>query len=203
MGLLDDLLGGMAGQGPGGRAQAQPRRTGDGPDMSRVLIALAPIVLNMLANRGRRGGSPIPENRTPGGGGIGDLLGQVLGGSGGAGGGLGGLLEQLQRTGFREQADSWVGRGANAPISPDSMSEIFGKDGLEVISRHAGISPDEASQGLSALLPEVVDRMTPDGRFPHPARWPTASTTSRDASAWRNQPDDVSRASAAGRFTLA
>ena len=168
MGLLDDLLEGMAGQGPGGRAQAQPRRAGDGPDMSRVLIALAPVLLNMLANRGRQGGSPIPENRTPGGGGIGDLLGQVLGGGSGARGGLGGLLEQLQRAGFREQADSWVGRGANASISPDSISEIFGKDGLEAISRHAGISPGEASQGLSALLPEVVDRMTPDGEVPEP-----------------------------------
>jgi uncharacterized protein YidB (DUF937 family) len=78
------------------------------------------------------------------------VLGQVLGGSGrGAAGGLGGLLEQLQRTGFGEQADSWVSRGANKQIS-----------------RQAGISPEEASRGLSALLPEVVDRMTPDGTVP-------------------------------------
>jgi hypothetical protein len=52
--------------------------------MSPVLVALAPVVLNLLANRGRRGGSPIPENRTPDGGGIGDLLGRVLGGGGAA-----------------------------------------------------------------------------------------------------------------------
>jgi uncharacterized protein YidB (DUF937 family) len=91
----------------------------------------------------------------------------VLGGSGrGAAGGLGGLLEQLQRTGFGEQADSWVSRGANKPISPDAMTQIFGRDGLEQISRQAGISEDEASQGLSQLLPEVVDRMTPEGEVP-------------------------------------
>jgi len=83
-------------------------------------------------------------------------------------GGLGGLLEQLQRTGFGEQADSWVSRGANKPISPDAMSEIFGKDGLESIARQAGISPDAASHGLSQLLPEVVDRMTPGGAVPDP-----------------------------------
>ena len=68
--------------------------------------------------------------------------------------------------GFAEQADSWVGRGANKPISPDAMTQIFGRDGLEQISRQAGISEDEASQGLSQLLPEVVDRMTPEGEVP-------------------------------------
>jgi uncharacterized protein YidB (DUF937 family) len=166
MGLLDDLLGGLAGQGPRGRDPTQSSRAGGGPDMNQMLIALMPIVLGMLANRGGQRRSPTPMDRAPGGGGLGDLLGQVLGGGGGAGRGLGGLLEQLQRAGFREQADSWVSRGANKPISPNAMSEIFGKEGLEAISRHAGVSPDEASHGLSALLPEIVDRMTPDGDVP-------------------------------------
>jgi uncharacterized protein YidB (DUF937 family) len=106
-------------------------------------MALMPIVVQLLSNRGAGGGSGT-------GGGIADVPGQVLGGSGrGAAAGLGGLLEQLQRTGFGEQADSWVSRGANKQIS-----------------RQAGISPEEASRGLSALLPEVVDRMTPDGTVP-------------------------------------
>jgi len=168
MGILDDLLWGLAGQAMGGRANAQATRAGGSAGMSQVLMALMPIVLGMLANRGSRGGSPTQTNFAPGSGGLGDLLGQVLGGAGGSGGGLGGLLEQLQRTGFREQADSWVSRGANRPISPDAMSQIFGKDGLETIARQAGISPDEASHGLSELLPEVVDRMTPDGSVPDP-----------------------------------
>jgi uncharacterized protein YidB (DUF937 family) len=163
MGILDDLLGGLAGQAMGGR----PTRAGSGgAGMNRVLVALLPVVLGMLANRSR-GGSP---GFAPGtGGGLGDVLGQVLGGatSGrGAAGGLGGLLEQLQRSGYGEQADSWVGRGANQPISPDAMTQVFGRDGLEQISRQAGISEDEASRGLSQLLPEVVDRMTPDGQVP-------------------------------------
>jgi uncharacterized protein YidB (DUF937 family) len=168
MGILDDLLSGLAGQGMGDRAQGQATRAGGGgAGMSQMLMALMPIVLGMLANRGARGGSPTQMNYAPGtSGGIGDPLGQVLGG-GGMGGGLGGLLEQLQRSGFGEQADSWVSRGANKPISPDAMSQIFGKDGLEAISRQAGISPDEASHGLSQLLPEVVDRMTPDGEVPN------------------------------------
>ena len=159
MGILDDLLGGLAGQT---RAQQQQTQApGGGGGMSQVLMALMPVVLQMLSNRGAAGGSGT------GGGGLADVLGQVLGGGGrGAAGGLGGLLEQLQRSGFGEQADSWVSRGANKPISPDAMTQIFGHDGLEQLSRQAGVSPDEASRGLSALLPEVVDRMTPDGAVP-------------------------------------
>jgi uncharacterized protein YidB (DUF937 family) len=124
----------------------------------------------MLSNRDSRGGSPRSLDRaSTGGGGLGDLIGAALGGGGGAGaGGLGGLLEQLGRTGFREQADSWVSRGANKPISPGAISDIFGKEGLEAISRRSGLSPEDASHGLSELLPEVVDRMTPDGNVPAP-----------------------------------
>jgi uncharacterized protein YidB (DUF937 family) len=161
MGLLDDLLGGLAGQAAGDRAQQQQTRAASGgAGMSQVLVALMPVVLQMLSNRGAGGGAGT-------GGGLADVLGQVLGGSGrGTPGGLGGLLEQLQRTGFGEQADSWVSRGTNKPISPDAMTQVFGQEGLEQLSRQAGISPEEASSGLSALLPEVVDRMTPDGTVP-------------------------------------
>ena len=163
MGILDELLGGLAGQAMGQR----PARAGSGgPGMNQVLVALLPVVLGMLANRSRGGSA----SSAPGaGGGLGDVLGQVLGGASGSrggAGGLGGLLEQLQRSGFGEQANSWVSRGANQPISPDAITQIFGHDGLQQISRQAGISEDEASRGLSELLPEVVDRMTPEGQVP-------------------------------------
>ena len=171
MGLLDDLLGGLAGQRMGGRAQQQPTQAGaGGAGMSGVLVALMPVVLAMLSNRGRQIGSPNQMDVGSGaGGGLADVLGQVLGGAAGgrgAAGGLGGLLEQLQQAGFSEQADSWVSRGANKPIPPDAMTQIFGRDGIEQISQQAGISEDEASRGLSELLPEVVDRVTPDGDVP-------------------------------------
>ncbi|HXJ84416.1 MAG TPA: YidB family protein [Candidatus Methylomirabilis sp.] len=185
MGLLDDLLGGLAGQAMGGRAQAAPApAAAGGGSTSAVLMALMPVVLAMLANRGSGGGSPTQANYAPtGGGGLGGLLGQVLGGGGGSAGmagGLGGLLEQVRRAGFGDHADSWVGTGANQPLPPDAVTQIFGREGLEQISRHAGISQDEASRGLSQLLPEVVDRMTPSGDVP-------------DAAALTNSVDDLAR----------
>ena len=181
MGILEDLLGGaMAGQGGmGGSARQAPA----GGGMNSVLMALLPVVLSMLASRGGGAGQAGLER---GGGGMGDILGQVLGGGaqrgsdgmgdilgqvlgGGAGrgmGGLGGLLEQMQRAGYGEQARSWVGTGQNMPVSPDVLGQIFGQGGIEEIARQAGVTPQEASTGLSELLPEVVDRVTPEGQVP-------------------------------------
>ena len=190
MGLLDDLLGsvlgGATGQGAGPRP-AGPRpagaSAGAGGGMSNILMALLPVVLSMLASRGGGGSQG-------GGGGLGDILGQVLGGgsprAGGGGpagdilggmlgrgagtesgmGGLGALLEQMQRAGFGDQARSWVARGQNMPIAPDALDQVFGRGGIDEIARRAGLTPQQTSEGLSQLLPEVVDRVTPDGEVP-------------------------------------
>jgi uncharacterized protein YidB (DUF937 family) len=109
-----------------------------------------------------------------GGGGLEDILGQVLGGGaqprggggGGGMGGLGGLLEQMARSGYGDQARSWVGTGQNMPIPPDAVEQIFGRGGITEIARQAGVSEADASRGLSELLPEVVDRVTPNGQVP-------------------------------------
>lgn len=162
MGLLDDLLGNMMGGGAGqqGGWRPAPGAAPAGGGGASIMMALLPVVLSMLASRG--GGS------RSGGGGLGDLLGQVLGGGSpsGAGGGLGGLLEQMQRSGFGDQARSWVSTGQNMPISPDAIGKIFGQGGLEAIARQANLTPEQTSDGLSQLLPEVVDRVTPSGQEP-------------------------------------
>lgn len=163
MGLLDDLLGQLAGSTSGRGDERAP--TGGGPTgIGRIMIALLPVVLAMLANR--RGDRPADPNVASTGGGLGDVLGQVLGGSSRGAGGLGGLLEQLQRAGFGDQARSWVGTGTNQPLPPNAVEQVFGRGALAEIARRAGLSERDASQGLSQLMPEVVDRVTPDGRVP-------------------------------------
>jgi len=163
MGLLDDLLAGVLSGAAGQQRDMAPRSAAPRGGAGDVMMALLPVVVSMLASRGGGGGGA-----RSGGGGLGDILGQVLGGGApsGAGSGLGGLLEQMQRAGFGAQARSWVGTGQNEQISPDAVSQIFGKEGLEEISRRAGVSPEQTSEGLSQLLPEVVDHMTPGGQEP-------------------------------------
>jgi uncharacterized protein YidB (DUF937 family) len=165
MGLLDDLLGAVSEQPSGGQPMGNQPRSGGG--MSQVMIALMPVVLGMLANRG--GSSAQATSGAPTGGGLGGLLGGLLGGSGGGGsgsGGLGDLLTQFQRAGFGDQAGSWVGRGQNQPLPADALEKVFGRSGISEIARRAGVSDEQASSGLSQLIPEVVDHVTPDGKVP-------------------------------------
>ena len=138
--------------------------------MGQIVAALLPVVMSMMA--GRRGGATSgmaadAQART-GGGGLGGILGQILGGGGGAsrGGGLGDLLDQFQRSGFGEQARSWVGTGQNLPISPDDLGRVFGQGGISEIARRAGLTERQASEGLAQILPDVVDRVTPTGEVP-------------------------------------
>jgi uncharacterized protein YidB (DUF937 family) len=171
MGLLDDLLGQLAGGTAASPREVRlprsqpPAAAGSGIDMQKVMLALLPVVLGMLANR-QRAASAGPGRAATGGGGLGDILGQVLGGSTGGAGALGQILEQFQRAGFGEQARSWVSTGRNQPIEPSALEQVFGRGGLAEIARQAGVSERDASAGLAQLMPEVVDRMTPAGELP-------------------------------------
>ena len=79
MGLLDDLLGQLAG-GPAMSNRPAPGARADtgGPNMAAILMALMPVVLAMLGNR--RGGNEPAAGFGSARGGLGDILGQVLGG---------------------------------------------------------------------------------------------------------------------------
>jgi uncharacterized protein YidB (DUF937 family) len=88
--------------------------------MGAVMAALLPVVLAMLQSRG--GGAPQANARASSGGGLGDILGQVLGGGTSSGGGLADLLARFQAAGFGEQASSWVGTGRTCRSRPTRSS---------------------------------------------------------------------------------
>jgi uncharacterized protein YidB (DUF937 family) len=145
-------------------------------------MALLPVVLAMLSNRrGGAGGQPgLPTGMGGGaqGGlsGLGGLagLGRLAGLGGLAGsGGLGALLERFQQKGLGDQMQSWIGTGENQPLDPNAVSQVFDHDELSQIASQAGVSEDDARTGLSALLPGLVDQLTPDGQMPDDDRLST------------------------------
>jgi uncharacterized protein YidB (DUF937 family) len=81
-------------------------------------------------------------------------------------GGLSGLLEKLKAGGLGSAVQSWVGTGANQKVSPDQVRDALGEDHVQEIARDAGVSADKASGGLAALLPSLVDKLTPGGKLP-------------------------------------
>jgi uncharacterized protein YidB (DUF937 family) len=80
--------------------------------------------------------------------------------------GLGGLIDQFQKKGLGDVIDSWVNRGKNKGVAPDQVSVALGGDVVNELSRRTGLSRDEVVDELARMLPNVVDKLTPDGRLP-------------------------------------
>ncbi|THJ24068.1 MAG: DUF937 domain-containing protein [Nitrospira sp. CG24E] len=80
-------------------------------------------------------------------------------------GGLAGLVQGFQKNGLGDIVNSWVGTGANLPITPDQIKQGLGSDFLSQLAGKAGVTPDAASAQLSSLLPGVVDKLTPSGKI--------------------------------------
>jgi uncharacterized protein YidB (DUF937 family) len=81
-------------------------------------------------------------------------------------GGLQGLVEKFKSAGLGQIADGWVGKGPNPPVSSNQLQQVFSPDQLKGFSQKLGIDPDVATKHLSEMLPEVVDKLTPDGKVP-------------------------------------
>lgn len=80
--------------------------------------------------------------------------------------GLGGLIEQFQKKGLGEAIDSWVNTGKNEDIAPKDVSVALGGDVVDELAKRTGLSRDQVLTELSRMLPNVVDRLTPEGRMP-------------------------------------
>jgi uncharacterized protein YidB (DUF937 family) len=82
------------------------------------------------------------------------------------GGGLSKMVQGAQASGLSAQADSWVGTGANEPVSGPEVRGVVGDDAVRELAREAGISEDEAANVLAQVVPQVVNGLTPDGQLP-------------------------------------
>ncbi len=81
-------------------------------------------------------------------------------------GGMMDLVQQFRGAGRSDAVDSWVARGENREVSPDDLSEVLTEQQIAFLAKRTGLSRQELLKGLSDQLPQVVDRLTPDGRLP-------------------------------------
>lgn len=160
MSLLGSVLGSVLANQLGGQAHNSP---------------LHGVLGSLLGGGGMMGGAPAQT-----GGGLGGVLGGALGGLLGGGqqpapvqqpmegglGGLMGLLSRFQQNGLGHVADSWVGTGANQPVSPQQLEQVFGQQQVQQMAQQANMPPQALLSQLSQFLPQVVDRLTPNGQLP-------------------------------------
>ena len=61
---------------------------------------------------------------------------------------------------------SWVGKGKNLTLSPLDIERVLGPAQIEALARDANVGVREAATEIAALLPQLVDKLTPQGVVP-------------------------------------
>jgi uncharacterized protein YidB (DUF937 family) len=165
-GGLGNILGGEQPSAGAGR-QPPPQRADVNPEAPAG--GLGDLLGGLFG--GRPGAAP-PAGSRPGAGldslvpgGLGGLLGGAAAGSV-LSSGLGKLIQDLQASGQGRAAQSWVSRGPNQDIAPGDLASALDPDTLDTLSQQTGLERGDLLAGLSEVLPDFVDQLTPEGRLP-------------------------------------
>jgi uncharacterized protein YidB (DUF937 family) len=150
-------------------------------------MGLLDSVIGSVLNGGSAGiGAGTPPGAAPGAqpsGGAAGGLGGLLGGLGGLGalagvlgpmltapdgpvGGLPGLARKFSDAGLGHLVESWIGKGANLPVSGGQVQDALGGDLLGTIAAKVGMDAAQLREMAAQWLPQIVDRLTPDGHLP-------------------------------------
>ena len=81
-------------------------------------------------------------------------------------GGVQGIVTQMEQQGLGNTVKSWVGNGANQPITADQVHAVFGSDLIQGLAAKIGVNPNDLAEKLAQALPQAVDKLTPNGVVP-------------------------------------
>jgi len=100
-----------------------------------------------------------------------DSLAGALGGAGIEGalesvGGLNGLVGKFQQGGLQDVVQSWISTGGNLPINADQIQSVLGSGVIGDLAGKLGLDPAQAADQLAGMLPDLVDKLTPNGALP-------------------------------------
>ncbi|NTW50635.1 MAG: DUF937 domain-containing protein [Chlorobiales bacterium] len=81
-------------------------------------------------------------------------------------GGLAGLAQRFTEGGLGKEVGSWVSTGQNLPVSPQQIQAVIGNTPIQDMASKLGMTPEQTSTAIAALLPQVIDKLTPNGSMP-------------------------------------
>lgn len=81
-------------------------------------------------------------------------------------GGLAGLAQRFTEGGMGNEVSSWVSTGQNLPISPQQIQAVIGNTPIQEMAGKFGLTPEQTSAAIASLLPQVIDKLTPNGSMP-------------------------------------
>lgn len=81
-------------------------------------------------------------------------------------GGFAGFLDLFSKAGLGDLATSWIGSDANTELSSEQVESALGDETIADIAHHAGVDTSTTKSALAYLIPNVVDKLTPEGSVP-------------------------------------
>ena len=79
---------------------------------------------------------------------------------------LGSLKQKFESSGLGDKVDSWISTGPNKPASAEDIKKTMDPQKLQALADKQGVDVDTAAQRTADVLPDVVDKLTPEGKVP-------------------------------------
>jgi uncharacterized protein YidB (DUF937 family) len=76
---------------------------------------------------------------------------------------LAGLVAALEKGGLDAEVKSWLGPGANLPVTEQQLKAVLGNAQVQDFARQLGLPVDQALKLMAQYLPDLVDKASPDG----------------------------------------
>lgn len=78
-------------------------------------------------------------------------------------GGVGTVLEQFKQNGLASKPESWVSTNPNEELEPAQVEQVLGSSVVNSVAAKLGVAPGKAGSIIAAVLPELINQITPDG----------------------------------------
>ena len=84
-------------------------------------------------------------------------------------GGMGAVLDKFKQQGYGRHAQSWVDTGNNETLDNQAVQNVVGQDELRQMAQKLGVPEQQVAQAFAEIMPEMVDKLSPQGHMPHEA----------------------------------
>lgn len=81
-------------------------------------------------------------------------------------GGFAGFLDLFRRIGLSDAVDSWIGKGANLPLTGEQVESALGNENISEMAKRSGLEIETTRTALGKMIPGIVDQLTPDAAIP-------------------------------------
>ena len=79
------------------------------------------------------------------------------------------LVNMFKSSGLGDQVQSWLSTGANQPVQGADITKVLGQERMAQIAQTLGVDPQQASHQLAETLPNLIDKISPNGELPQGA----------------------------------